>query len=194
MKTNCLKLNDSKTEFLIISHKGSKYLSNTTSITIGTDKIIPTCSAKNIGAIIDNHLTMEKHVQNICKSCYLSLHQISQIRSHLTIDAASTLVNALVTSKLDNLNSLLYGIPDFRIQQLQYIQNNAARLISKTKKYNNITPILKSLHWLPVTFRIQYKILLLCFKSLNGIGPRYLADLLSPYVPNRNLRSSDLNF
>ena len=85
----------------------------------------------------------------------------------------------------------MYGLPDVRIKQLQQIQNNAARLVLKAKKYDNITPILKKLHWLPITFRIEYKILLLCFKSLNGLGPKYLAELLLPYVPNRCLRSSD---
>ena len=119
------------------------------------------------------------------------MYQISQIRSFITEDAVSTLVNALVTSKLDNLNSLLYGLSDIKIQQLQYIQNNAARLITKTRKYQNITPILKTLHWLPVAFRIQYKILLLCFKSLNGLGPKYLAELFLPYEPDRDLRSSE---
>ena len=190
MKTNCLKLNDSKTEFLIVNQKGCKSVFNE-SISIGDDKIAPSTSAKNIGAMIDSYITMESQVKEICRKCYLSLYQISQIRSYITDDAACTLVNALVTSKLDNLNSLLYGLPDCKIQQLQYIQNNAARLIAKCKKYDNITPILKKLHWLPVSFRIQYKILLLCFKSLNGLGPKYLAELLLPYVPDKDLRSSD---
>jgi len=160
-------------------------------LNIGNDKIIPSDSAKNIGALIDNHLSFDSHVSNVCKKCYLSLHQISQIRPHLTVDATATLVNALVTSKLDNLNSLLNGLSDFKIQQLQYVQNNAARLVTKAKKFDHITPILKKLHWLPVVFRIEYKVLLLCFKSLNGLGPKYLSNLLMPYIPKRNLRSSD---
>ena len=83
-----------------------------------------------------------------------------------------------MTAKLDNLNSLLYGLPDSKIKQLQHIENSAARLVAKVRKFDNITPILKKLHWLPVAFRIEYKILLLCFKCLNDLGPKYLAELL----------------
>ena len=96
-----------------------------------------------------------------------------------------------MTAKLDNLNSLLYGLPDSKIKQLQHIQNSAARLVEKVRKFDNTTPILKKLHWLPVAFRIEYKILLLCFKCLNDLGPKYLAELLIPYVPTRSLLSLD---
>ena len=118
------------------------------------------------------------------------MRQIRKIRPYLTQDTAATIVNALVTSKLDNHNGLLYGVPDYLIRRLQLVQNNAARLVTKTKKYDSITPVLKGLHWLPISFRIEYKILLLCFKILNGLAPRYMEEILAVYVPKRTLRSS----
>ncbi len=75
------------------------------------------------------------------------------------------------------------------IRQLQLIQNAAARILTRTRKSEHITPVLRSLHWLPVTFRIDFKVLLLIYKSLNGLGPKYMADMLTEYKPNRTLRS-----
>ncbi len=72
---------------------------------------------------------------------------------------------------------------------MQLIQNAAARILTRTRKYEHITPVLRSLHWLPVTFRIYVKVLLLVYKSLNGLGPKYIADMLIEYKPNRPLRS-----
>jgi len=82
------------------------------------------------------------------------------------------------------------GLPKKTIRQLQLIQNAAARILSRTRKHEHITPVLRSLHWLPVAFRIDFKVLLLVYKSLNGLGPQYIADMLIEYKPNRSLRSS----
>ena len=76
------------------------------------------------------------------------------------------------------------------VSKLQAVQNNAARLITLTQKQEHITPVLKSLHWLPVISRIDFKVLLLIYKSLNGLAPQYLKDLLFEYHPARELRSS----
>ncbi len=78
------------------------------------------------------------------------------------------------------------------IRQLQLIQNAAARILTRTRKSEHITPVLRSLHWLPVTFRVDFKVLLLVYKSLNGLGLKYIANMLTEYKPNRPLRSSQL--
>ena len=94
-----------------------------------------------------------------------------------------------LTSRLDNMNALLCKLPNFQIQKLQRIQNHAARIIKKCKKTDHITPLLFDLHWLPIKFRIEYKILLLVFKCLHGEGPEYLASLLEDYNQPMGLRS-----
>ena len=119
------------------------------------------------------------------------MYQISQIRENLTQNTCIILVNSLVLSKLDYMNCLLVGLPDCVLDKLQKIQNSAARLITKKRKCEHITPLLKYLHWLPVRFRIDYKILLLCFKAQKGLAPSYLADMLTPYKTQRTLRSSN---
>jgi hypothetical protein len=106
------------------------------------------------------------------------------------MNQTKTLIHALVTSKLDHHNSLLYGLPKCQTDKLQRIQNAAARIIVKSQKRDHITPVLKELHWLPVCERIVYKILLLTFKCLNAEGPIYLKELLHHHTPSRSLRSS----
>jgi len=100
-------------------------------------------------------------------------------------------VHAYITSVLDQNNSLLIGAPVALIQKLQRIQNVAAKLISRSKKHDHVTEILREFHWLPVHRRIDFKIQLLTYKALNGYGPKYLKDLLHFYMPNRELRSEN---
>ncbi len=86
---------------------------------------------------------------------------------------------------------MLYGINKHLIKKLQNVQNAAARVLSKTRKYDHITPVLKQLHWLPVCQRIKFKIILLAWKALNDRAPHYLKEILSPYTPTRNLHSTN---
>ena len=82
-------------------------------------------------------------------------------------------------------------MPQYQIKILQHLQNAAARLLTRTGKYEHITPTLKELHLIPVDQRIEFKILVLTFKALNGTALKYLRDLLFLYQPNRTLRSID---
>ena len=84
------------------------------------------------------------------------------------------LVHAFVSSKLDYCNSLLYNIPKYVHNKLQFVQNAAVRLITCSRKYDHITPILIDLHWLPIAERIKFKILLLTFKALHEKSPLYI--------------------
>jgi len=190
MELNYLKLNDSKTEFLILGSNTDLDRVSEKVLKIGTSEIQNSKSARNIGVFMDETLNLKTHISNTIKSCHAQIHKISRIRKYLTTDASKTIVHALITSRLDNLNSLLHKLPDCELDRLQKTQNTAARLIYKQPRENDITPTLKTLHWLPVTKRIEYKILLLTFKCLHDIAPSYLSSLLQQYVPPRPLRSS----
>lgn len=121
----------------------------------------------------------------ICKSSFYHLKNIASIRRFLSLHHCEILIHAFVTNKLDHCNSLLTGLPKYLIEKLQHVQNSAARLLTYTRKYDHITPVLKELHWLPVAERIDFKILLLTFKAINNIAPKYLQELLIPYETTR---------
>ena len=94
-------------------------------------------------------------------------------------------------ARVDYCNSLLYGTPAVHLAKLQHLQNCAARLISHTPRHYHITPVLYALHWLPLRFRIEYKIAVITFKTIHGMAPKYLHDLVD-IRQNRhyNLRSN----
>ena len=133
---------------------------------------------------------MTTHINSVCRSASLALRNIGRVRKYLSQSTTERLVHAFITSKLDYCNSLMYGLPSTEIQKLQRIQNSAARLVVKCTCTNHISPFLYNLHWLPVSDRISFKILLLTYKAINGLAPSYVTRLLSPYVPGRKLRSS----
>ena len=132
-------------------------------------------------------MTPRKHITNICRSVNIHIRKINSIRRYLSNTAVRTLVQSIVISRLDYCNSICIGLPMNRLRRLQLVQNSAARVISQTKRYTSITPILNELHWLPINKWCQFKILLLTFKSLNGCASEYLCDMLNVYMPNRSL-------
>ena len=102
------------------------------------------------------------------------LRNIAKIRRYLSEESSQILVHAFISSKLDNCNSLLYGLPKHLLNRLRLIQNTAARIVTLSKRFDHITPILFKLHWLPLGYRIHFKILLLVYKCLNGLAPSYI--------------------
>ena len=194
MGRNFLKLNDSKTEFVIIGSNIQRRGISTNSVRIGDQDIAASESVRNIGAMLDCQLSMKPQVSAVCRGCYYHIRNIGKVRRNLTEEASVSLVHAFITSRVDYLNALIYGVPQSLIAKLQKIQNTAARIISRKKRRDHITPILSNLHWLPVQKRIEFKILLFTFKALHGLAPGYIKDLITPYQPTRSLRSQNLSF
>ena len=189
---NMLRLNDSKTELMLVTSKRSKHLHNLpTSITIGNAQIPFKQSVKNLGFTLDCHLTMNAHVSNIAQTCYFELRRLAYIRRFLTSTATATLVSAFVLSRIDYCNSLLFGSTLDVTSHLQRIQNYAARVILRLPMSSRITIHLKSLHWLPVKVRSTYKIACLCYHCHSCTAPSYVTDMLHKKpLHTRNTRSS----
>ena len=186
-----LKLNDSKTEFMVLGSAQQIKKVCVERIRVGDTMIKPTTSVRNLGAYFDSAMTMDSHVTAVAKAASISIRNIDRIRKHLTREAAETLTHAFVTSRIDTCNSLLYGVNNSQLDRLQRLQNIAARMITYTKKREHITPVLAQLHWLPIEQRILYKICLFVYKTIKYDSPKYLTDLIQPYTPARDgLRSS----
>jgi hypothetical protein len=188
-----LKLNDDKTEVLTVTSKHTNTC-EAVSLQIG-DTIVPSKPhVRDLGVTLDQNMTMERHVNAVCRSAYSQLRNISRIRRYLTTDATRALIHALVTSRIDYCNALLYGLPRTLLNKLQHVQNVSARIVTRTLRHQHITPVLKELHWLPVGSRIIYEVLLHVFKALHVEAPAYICDLVSVYRPVRSLRSAESNY
>lgn len=188
MNQNFLQLNEEKTEVIVFGNKEkrvavSKHLE---SLALETKDQV-----RNLGVLIDSDLTFNNHIKSVTKSAFYQLKNISRIKGFMSQTDQEKLIHAFISNRLDYCNGLLTGLPQKSIKQLQLIQNAAARVLTRTKRSEHITPVLKSLHWLPVRYRIDFKVLLLVYKSCNGLGPEYMNDMLVEYKPSRALRSTD---
>ena len=161
---NNLPLNNDKTELLFLHAKHRPKLMIEDSVTVGDATVEPTSSARNIGAVSDDTMTFEEHVNELCRTAFFHIRNISRIRPCLSIGSTKTLVHALVTSRLGHSNALLYGLPDHLIQRW-------TRQITGKRKFDHFTPVLNGLHWLPVRQRIVFKIFLNTFKALHSVTP-----------------------
>jgi len=123
---------------------------------------------------------MRTHVMSVCRAGFFQLRQLRSVRRSLTTEATRALVQAFISCRLDYCNSALAGVPDVYLQRLQSVHNAAARLVSGARRHDHITPVLVSLHWLPVRQRIIYKTAVLVWKCLHDAAPRYLTDLCVP--------------
>jgi hypothetical protein len=119
----------------------------------------------------------------------MHIRDLRRIRPMLTFKTASTIATSIIHSKLDYCNSLFCNIDDKEIKRLQSIQNALARAVTRTPKFHHITPVLKSLHWLKIPQRIQYKILSLTYNSIQSSKPFSLYQLIR-FQPPRSTRSS----
>ena len=192
LTANRLSVNPSKTEFLIIGTPQQRSKLTATSLTFQGSLLTPTDSTRNLGFIFDKDLSAKQHISSVCKTSYFQIRQLCQVRSSLDANSAIILANSFVSSKFDYCNSLYYNLSAVSLDRLQKVQNALTRVVvPSVRRHHHITPTLKNLHWLPIRQRISFKIAAITFKTLQNRQPSYLADLIIPYIPTRNLRSLD---
>ncbi len=138
---------------------------------------------------LDNSLKLDKQINTIISTSFYHIRRLAKDKPFLNRKSFETAIHAFISTRLDYCNSLYVGLPLSSISRLQIVQNAAAHLFTGSRKRDHITPILCTLHWLPVRYRIDYKIFV--YKALNNLAPRYLSDLLTTYNPARSLRSQD---
>ena len=193
MTNNMLKLNGSKTEVLLCGSETNHKRNNVPCMTFDDIEICFSNRVKNLGVIFDNSLSMDLQINQLVKCMNFELRRIARLKPYVPNKLVKTLVTSFVLSRLDYCNSLLVGLPNCKINKLQRVQNNAARLVLGREFDGSSNEMLAKLHWLPVRARIEFKIATLCFKCLNESAPSYLKDQISLYTPSRQLRSSDSN-
>ena len=183
MDGNRLKMNDSKTEFIMFTSSNMLTKCTTTDIKINGTRVKKQNVIRYLGVWMDDVLSFKYHVKMKCKSAMFSLVHIKRLRSSLTVEAANILVMGLVISHLDCANSILTGVPDVTIKQLQCVQNMAAKVVLQADKYAR--ECMKNLHWFPICKRVEHKVLTIVYKCTRGIAPKYIQDLLKECIPIR---------
>ena len=179
MNRHFLKLNPSKSQVIVFCPKAD-------SGQIAFDRLMLTDGSYldisdevyNLGVILDSRLTFSSHITSSIAQGYHLIRNIAGIRKYLSIEHLRTLVNSIIIAKVDNCNSLLYGISAHDSGRLQKFQNSCARLIYRKRKYDHVSGILRELHWLPSEARTYFKILCYVYKCIHGLAPSYLADLI----------------
>ena len=187
------QVNSEKTQVMWLGTRQQLAKVDINVLQLSSAKILTTTTVVDLGLTIDSRLTMSDHIAAVRRSCFFQLRQLRAVRRSLTTETTKVLIHAFVSGCLDYCNSLLAGVGSGLIQQLQSVQNAAARLVMGLHKFDHITQVLRELHWLPVRKRIDYKVALLVFKCLHGLAPSYLADdcrLVSSIVGRRQLRSA----
>ena len=190
---NGLALNSDKSESIIFgTRQRLRTFPVPPDVTIAGSVVPLTSHIKTLGVTLDNNLTFTNHVSSVSKSAFYHIRALRHIRGALTTDMAKAVATSLIQTRLDYANSILYGTSEVNIGRLQRIQNSAARIV--LNQHNRSTPssqLLSQLHWLPVSYRIKFKLATITYKTLSVGQPSYLLTSLNPYHPTRSLRSSD---
>lgn len=179
MSSYFLKLNAGKSKLLIFSPQNIQDNICFDSVYLGSNLFLPVSfEAMNLGVKLDSQLSFSSHISMLLAQSYKHVSNIGRIRRYLTKDEIRTLVYALVMCRIDNCNSLLYGISELELSRLQKLQNSCARIIYGRRKFEHVTDIFNELHWLPVKRRIIFKALMFVFKVFLNVAPIYLSNCL----------------
>ncbi|KAF7244902.1 hypothetical protein EYD10_08831 [Varanus komodoensis] len=169
MRANKLKLNPDKTEVLLVGSSG--FGEGKLNLVLNGVALPPRDKVRSLGVLLDPELSLEAQVTAVVRSAFLQLRLIHQLHPYLEYDSLATVTHAPVTSRLDFCNALYVGLPLKTVRILQLVQNRAARLLTGTGRYAHMTPVLRQLHWLPIEVQAQFKVLVMTYKALNGLGP-----------------------
>ena len=159
-------------------------------MTLGDTPISVSNTVKSLGVTIDETLSFNNHVDNVCKASFFHIKALRHIRRCIDEDTARTVAGSIVGSRIDYCNSILHGTSASNLNKIQRVINTLARVVTGTGRREHITPVLKRLHWLPVRSRITFKVALMAYKTLTTKKPDYLSELLTFQSAPRTLRSS----
>jgi tRNA A37 threonylcarbamoyltransferase TsaD len=145
-------MNPDKTETIVISTSARKWIERlVNTVDLGCVSVSPASSVRSLGVTIDDTLSFDERIDNVCKSCNLHIRALRHIRRHISEDAAKTIACSVVNGRLDYCNSVLYRTSSSNINKLQRVQNSVGRISSRRRPSDHITPV----HWLRVQYRIQ---------------------------------------
>ena len=167
LDVNGLSMNPDKTEAMVLGTAARQRSEGVTgSIDLGGISLVPSHSVRSLGVVIDDTLSFDDYVNRVCKSANFHLRALRHIRNVISVDTAKSIACSMIDSRLDYCNGLLYGISASNINKLQRVQNSMARAITNKRRNEHVKHVLASLHWLPIEYRVQFKIAVTTFKVL----------------------------
>ena len=178
MNRNRLCMNNAKTKVLMIGSQSQLNKCTTTALDVNGTQVQTSKTIKYLGAYLDNGLSFKHHISTKYRTAMWNLQYLKPLQLSLIVQACITLVLGLVMDHLYYVNSAFMGLPVSNIYKMQRVQYASARFVLNLKRMDSSTKALKLLHWLPIKFRIQFKILLLVYKCLIGQASSYLSGLL----------------
>jgi len=188
---NSLSLNPDKSDSVLF---GTRQRSHSFSDVTTVGSVVPmACHVRLLGVTLDNRLSMDKHINEVSRTCFYQLHALRHIRPVITVRDANMIVCSVVGSLLDYANAVLYGTSSKNINHLEHIQNALARCVLDLKALRSSNALLYQLHWLPIRYRIDFKFAKLTFLTRSSSSSSYLNSLVARYLPSRTLRSQDTN-
>ena len=174
---NSLLINPEKTKLLVLgTTQLLMMIPDDLSITLLSKEITLSKSAENLGVTMDCNLTYDKHITQLTSKCIGSLCQINRVKYPFDRRTLITIISSLVFSKLLYCSSAWANTTKKNIELLQTVQNFAARIVSGTRKFDHVTPILKQLEWRPIIKQLAFRDATMVFKCLNGLAPPYLCQ------------------
>jgi len=196
MSSNRLKLNAEKKQFTCLGTRYQLAIIDGSNLLVNGSAVDFLRAVTCLGVTLDQELTFADHIRRPTGRCFHSLRQLHSIRRILTTDTITTLVNALVVSRIDYCNAVLAGMHDIHLRQHQRVLNAAARLIARKRKYDSVSisaTLRDALHWLPIRQRVEFKLSVLVFNCMHNMAPSYLSTMCQPVADNagrRHLRSA----
>jgi hypothetical protein len=176
---NGLLLNPTKSDAVQFTlGKGRSTIEEISTVNVSGVAIQLSKSVKKLG-VLDKHLSFDEQVDNVCKSAYFHIRALRHIRESLPDDVTKTVACSIVSSRLDFCNALYYNLSSVNLAKLRRVQNILARVVLRKRKYDHITPALVHLHWLPIKYRVIFKLATLTYKTLQSHQSRYLHDLIA---------------
>uniref|UniRef100_A0A803TII9 Reverse transcriptase domain-containing protein n=1 Tax=Anolis carolinensis TaxID=28377 RepID=A0A803TII9_ANOCA len=181
MRRNKLKINPDKTEVLLVDRKPERGIGWQPVLDGVTLPLKP--QVRSLGVLLDSSLTLEAQTSAVSGRAFAQLRLVRQLRPYLAKADLAGVVHALVTSRLDYCNALYVGLPLKTARKFQLVQRAAARMLTGAPYRDRSTLLFRELHWLPFIYRAQFKVRVLTYKALNGLGPSYLRDRIFVYEP-----------
>ena len=183
-----LQLNSSKTEIIWFASKTNhaKLKHHELSLRLNGSVVEPATVVKDLGAYLDQELNLRIHVAKISASCYFHLRRLRQLRYIATSSTMQTLVSSIILTRLDYCNALLAGLPKSTLAPLTRILHAAIRLVANLPYDGSVSKALRERHWLPVDYRIGYKLCLMMHAVVHGRAPSYICDLVVPLATMKN--------